>query len=67
MLATRLQERGVLIEPGDTFFRRSNPPRNFFRLAYSSVPTERIEPGVRLLVETIQQLCSDPQGGELAT
>ncbi|MCG8426798.1 MAG: PLP-dependent aminotransferase family protein [Chromatiales bacterium] len=49
------RKRGVLIEPGEVFFSRRNPPRNFFRLGYSSIPAEKIEPGIRLLAELINQ------------
>ncbi len=45
--------RGVLLEPGDIFFLSERPPRNFFRLGFSSVPVDRIEPGIRLLADMI--------------
>ena len=43
--------RGILIEPGRINFGKPNPPRNFFRLAFSSIDEKKIEPGVRLLAE----------------
>jgi len=50
-LAARLRPRGVLIEPGAPFFSRPDPPRQFYRMACSSVPRERIAEGVRLVKE----------------
>lgn len=55
-LVTAAAEKGVLIEPGDIFFLGENPPRNYFRLGFSSIPVERIEPGVRLLSDLIHKL-----------
>ena len=43
--------KGILIEPGRINFGKPNPPRNFFRLAFSSIDEKKIEPGVRLLAE----------------
>lgn len=45
-LAGRLREDGVLIEPGGPFFEASHRPRNFYRLAYSSIPAGRIPDGI---------------------
>ncbi|MGB7242550.1 MAG: PLP-dependent aminotransferase family protein [Sulfitobacter sp.] len=45
-IAKRLRSKGVLIEPGRAFFGGANPPRNFYRLAYSSIPANRIAEGV---------------------
>lgn len=49
MLDQRLRQKGVLIEPGRPFFNQGNPPRNFYRLAYSSIPAERIPEGIGIL------------------
>ncbi|MCP3869443.1 MAG: PLP-dependent aminotransferase family protein [Gammaproteobacteria bacterium] len=49
------RKQGVLIEPGEVYFNSPNPPRNYFRLGFSSIPVERIEPGIRKLSELIQQ------------
>ncbi len=48
-LQAQAQQHGILIEPGDIFFHRDDPPRNYFRLGFSSVPVERIEPGIEKL------------------
>ena len=49
VLATRLRSRGVLIEPGHSFFGGDDQPRNFYRLGYSSIPANRISDGVQAL------------------
>lgn len=47
-LAKAAQRQGVLIEPGDVFFHEPTP-YNFFRMGFSAINTERIEPGVEAL------------------
>lgn len=54
-LAKRLQTQDVLIEPGRTFFSPEAAEANYFRLAYSSIPTGRIEEGVARIAEAIRQ------------
>ena len=49
------REKGVLLETGEVYFCEQNPPQNYFRLGYSSIPTERIEPGIQLLSDLIKQ------------
>ena len=44
------------IEPGDVFFLADDPPRNYFRLGFSSIPVDRIEPGIRTLAEIVHDL-----------
>ena len=56
VLADRLRQDGVLIEAGAPFFAGDNPPRNYMRLAYSSIPAARISEGVRLIANAIQHL-----------
>ena len=56
-LAHTLQEKGVLIEPGHSFFHPEAPPRNFYRLAYSSISSDRIGPGIALLADAIRAQC----------
>ena len=43
------RKKSILIESGDAFFHSQNPPRNFARLAYSTIELESIEPGIRSL------------------
>jgi GntR family transcriptional regulator/MocR family aminotransferase len=52
-LAQAAAQRGILIEPGRIHFGRPDAPRNYFRLAFSSIDEKKIEPGVRALAETI--------------
>lgn len=48
-LAQDLRSDSVLIEPGAEFFHGSAPPRHFYRLAYSSTPSDRIAEGIALI------------------
>ena len=54
-LARRAKERGILIEPGDIHFMSSQPPLNYFRLGFSAIGVEGIEPGIRQLAELIHR------------
>ena len=45
-LALALRAEGVLIEPGRAFFDPSVVARNYYRLAYSSIPPQRIPEGI---------------------
>lgn len=51
----RLREQGVLIEPGMHFFDSTDPPHNFYRLAYSSIPATRIPDGIAILAREMGQ------------
>jgi GntR family transcriptional regulator/MocR family aminotransferase len=48
-------KRGVVIEPGAVHFMDQPGPANFFRLGVSSIPTEKIEPGIKLLAEVARE------------
>ena len=48
--------RGILIESGDINFMAESRPLNYFRLGFSSIPAERIEPGIRKLAELVDEL-----------
>lgn len=52
-LAQYASAQGVLIEPGDVFFQPDHPPLNYFRLAYSSISTDRIPDGIARLAGAI--------------
>ena len=52
----RAAEQGILIERGDVFFFSDNPPRNYFRLGFSSIPVDRIEPGIQTLAGIVHDL-----------
>lgn len=51
-------EHGLIIEPGHINYMGNNAPANTFRLGFSSIPTERIEPGIELLADLIKQQTS---------
>lgn len=54
-LALRLRNNGVLIEPGSPFFPMSQPPQNFYRLAYSSIDEGRIGEGIATIARVMAQ------------
>ncbi len=53
-LAEQALEEGVIIEPGSVCFAQVPAPRNYFRLGFSSIPLERIEPGIEILGRLIR-------------
>jgi GntR family transcriptional regulator/MocR family aminotransferase len=55
-LASRALERGIIIEPGRIYFGDSNAPRNYFRLGFSSIPCDRIAPGIARLAGLIDEM-----------
>ncbi len=59
-LAAQLRLQGVLIEPGVAFFAGPNAPRNFYRLAYSSIPAARITEGIALIAQNITDDTGSP-------
>ena len=56
LLAQRAMAGGVLIEPGDVFFRSEAAPLNYFRLSYSAISTDRIGEGFKRLVKAVNSL-----------
>ncbi len=48
-LAWQAAKSGVLIEPGEIRFSQANPPKNYFRLGFSAIRPEAIEPGIKKL------------------
>ncbi|MDQ7071823.1 MAG: PLP-dependent aminotransferase family protein [Rhodobacterales bacterium] len=48
-----LQDR-VLIEAGRTFFCGEDRPKNYYRIAYSSIPADRISAGVGLIAKAMR-------------
>ena len=52
-LAEKLRSRDVLIEPGEPFFDPASAPKNFFRLAYSSIPASRIPEGIARIAKAL--------------
>ena len=55
-LCMRLLHKGVVIEPGDNFFIQDPPPKNFIRLAYSSIASDKIKKGIDLIAAEILKL-----------
>mgnify|MGYP003672280213 FL=1 len=53
-LAATLAGSGVLIEPGQPFFAANDPPKNYYRLAYSSIPSTRIPDGIARIAAAIK-------------
>ena len=53
-LALRLRGDGVLIEPGRAFFAGEGGPRNYYRLAYSSIPLPTIAEGVARIARALR-------------
>lgn len=57
-LAQDLRHHSVLIEPGTPFFTGDTAPRNYYRLAYSSIAQARIDPGIAEIARAIDGLGS---------
>jgi GntR family transcriptional regulator/MocR family aminotransferase len=55
VLGREAAAQGILIEPGRINFGSKSPPRNFFRLAFSSIDEKKIEPGIRQLADLIRR------------
>ncbi|MEM9279383.1 MAG: PLP-dependent aminotransferase family protein [Pseudomonadota bacterium] len=55
-LADTLMERGVLIDPGSPFFGTPDAPKNYFRIAYSSIRRAKIPEGVARIASTIEEM-----------
>jgi GntR family transcriptional regulator/MocR family aminotransferase len=49
------RKKGVLIESGGAFFHNAEPAKEFARLAYSTIPVELIEPGIRVLAQVVRR------------
>lgn len=52
-VAKHLRTQGVLIEPGHPFFASKDAPKNYYRLAYSSLSPKKIPQGVALIANAI--------------
>jgi GntR family transcriptional regulator / MocR family aminotransferase len=55
-LAAAALTRGIFIEPMRLTFAGNKQPRNHFRLGFSSIDEAKIEPGIKLLAETVKTL-----------
>lgn len=65
-LAADLGTKGVLIEPGYTFFGDQSAPQNFYRLAYSSIEAQFIRPGIELIADAIASYSPETQADPAA-
>jgi len=54
-LAEDALDDGIVIEPGAIHFDRPEENRNFFRLGFSSIATDRIAPGIERLARVIDR------------
>lgn len=54
VLAEQLKEKGVLIDAGSPFFGTADAPKNYFRIAYSSIRNAKIAEGVQRIAESIR-------------
>ena len=52
-LAMQLKEKSTFIEHGKPFFFGNNRPTEFYRLAYSSIPTDKIEKGIDIIAKAL--------------
>jgi len=55
-LAEAALERGLVIEPGTVHFGGVPRPRHCFRLGFSSIIEQQIEPGIEALAEAVRSL-----------
>ncbi len=55
-LAAQLREVSVLIELGQPFFALPGPPDSYYRIAYSSIASERIPEGIARIARACQSL-----------
>ena len=53
-LGARLRERGVLIDIGETYYLNKN--KRSFRLGFAFVPIDKLEEGIQMIAEEVQQL-----------
>ncbi|MEM7222387.1 MAG: PLP-dependent aminotransferase family protein [Pseudomonadota bacterium] len=53
VLAREALAEGIVIEPGSIHFISPKPPRNYFRLGFSSIADEHIAPGIERLAKLI--------------
>lgn len=56
-LEAAARERGVLIEGGEIFFADPEAGSRFFRLGFSSIAENRIQAGLTVLAEVLNELC----------
>ena len=55
-LEEKAKRNNIIINAGDNYFKDENGPKNYFRLGFSSIADDKIEPGIQLL----SQLANSP-------
>ena len=55
-LAHAAMQQGIFIEPGAIYFHTPQAPCRWFRIGFSAIPEDRIEPGIRKLDQLIRSL-----------
>ncbi len=50
------RQQSIVINSGDNYFASADGPRHFFRMGFSSIADERIEPGIRALADIVSSL-----------
>jgi len=56
ILQKEARARSILIEPGEINFLTPGAGKNYFRLGFSSIRTDKIEPGIKELADLIHSL-----------
>jgi len=56
ILAREALREGIVIEPGAIYFHGPKTHRNYFRLGFSSIDSEKIPPGIKRLSELIDTM-----------
>ncbi len=56
LLAKKALEHGIIIEPGSVYYAEEPRPKNYFRLGFSSISSERIGPGIEKLCGVMREL-----------
>lgn len=55
-LERQTARQSVILEAGGWFYAVENQPKNSFRLGFSSIQSHLIEPGIRIIGETIRKI-----------
>ncbi len=55
-LENAAKQHGVVINSGDNYFASIDGPHHFFRMGFSAIPDERIEPGIRVLADIVSKM-----------
>lgn len=55
LLRTRLRDRGVLIDRGETFYL-DRDQKNGLRLGFAFVPLEKLEDGIEIIADEVKKL-----------